>query len=1656
MNRSVDSRSDLYALGVTFYEMLTGTLPFTAADPMEWVHCHIARQPVPPHERVAGVPGPLSAIVMKLLAKTAEERYQTAAGVEADLRRCLADLELHGRIDRFALGEHDGSDRLLIPEKLYGREREIEALIAAFDRLVAQGTTELVLVSGYSGIGKSSVVHELHKVLVPPRGLFASGKFDQYKRDIPYATLGQAFQSLVRSLLTQNEEELGRWRASLIDALGPNGQLMVNLVPELELVIGKQPPVAVLPPQDAQKRFQMVLRQLLTVFARKEHPLALFLDDLQWLDAATLDLLEHLVTHPEVRHLLLVGAYRDNEVSPSHPLPRTLDAIRQAGAFVQEISLAPLAGEDLGRLIADTLGCAPGDAVPLARLVHEKTGGNPFFAIQFISALAEQGLLRFDHDAARWRWELDRLRAKGYTDNVVDLMVGRLTRLPVQTQAALQQLACLGNAAKITILSVVLGKSKDEVGSDLWDAVRLGLVEHSEDSYKFVHDRVQEAAYSLIPDRLRAEAHLRVGRLLAAHTPAEKREEAIFEIVNQLNRGAALITSRDEREQLAEFNLLAGQRAKETTAYVAAITHLAAGAALMSEDSWDRRHELTFALELHRSECEFLTGALAEAEQRLAALSSRAANTVERATVACLRVDLYTTLDQSSRAVAVGLDYLRHLGIDWSAHPTEAEARREYELIRSHLGSRLIEDLIELPLMSDPASLATMDVMTKIGPPSLHTDAQLFSLVICRAVNLSLENGNCDGSCFAYVRLGMVAGSRFGDYQAAYRFGRLGHDLVERHGLKRFQARTYICFGGFVVPWTRHVRAGRDLLQRGLQAANKMGDLVYAACGHHLTTNLLATGEPLVDVQREAENALAVAQKARFGFIIDIAATQLELIRTLRGLTPTFGSFDDGQFEELRIERRFTRSPDLAQAECSYLIRKLQARFFAGEYRTAVEASSRAQSLLWTLASHFETAEYHFYGALSRAASCDSAPAAERQQHIEALAAHYEQLQVWAANCPDTFENRAALVGAEIARLDGCDFDGIMRLYEHAIRSARANGFIHHEALANELASRFYAARGFEKIARVYLQDARYGYLRWGADGKVRQLEQLHPHLRDLAVPASPTTTIGAPVERLDVGTVLKAAQAVSGEIVLDKLIETLLRIAVEHAGAERGLLILFPGDEPRIAAEATTGRGQVEVTLRQTAASPAELPESVLHTVIRTRESVILDDASAQNPFPADEYIGQKHARSVLCVPLVKQAKLIGGLYLENNLASHVFTPARISVLELLASQAAISLENARLYNDLGEREARIRRLVDSNIVGIVIWDFRGRIIETNQAFLDIVGYAREDLASLRWTELTPAEWREVDDQAFAELKATGTVQPREKEYFRKDGSRVPVLVARALFEWKRDEGVAFIIDMSDRKRAEEKLRASEQRLLDAQMELAHVTRVTALGEMTASIAHEVNQPLTGVVTYGGACLRWLDGEVPRIDQARSAVEQMIGSARHASDVIARIRALSKKGALETAQFDINEAIADVIALIRREINVHGVSLRLDLGTSLPAIDGDRIQLQQVIMNLLVNGIQAMSAVTGRRRELRIRTCEHETDQILVAVEDSGTGIEPEHVGRLFNAFFTTKPDGMGMGLSICRSIIEAHGGRLWATANVPHGATFQFTLPVNADTAS
>ena len=1653
MNRSIDSRSDLYALGITLYEMLTGVLPFTAAGPMAWVHCHIARQPVTPRDRAPATPDQISSIVMKLLAKTAEDRYQTAAGVVADLQRCLTEWETRRCIDPFPLGTHDLSDRLMIPERLYGRELEIGTLISSFDRVVDQGTSELVLVSGYSGIGKSSLINELHKELVPPRGLFAAGKFDQYKRNIPYATLAQAFQGLVQQILGRSDAEMGQWRAALQEALGPNGQLMVNLVSDLALIIGEQPPAADLPPQDQQARFQLVFRRFLGVFARPEHPLALFLDDLQWLDSATLDLIEHLVEHPEVRHLMLIGAYRDNEVSPAHPLARMLARLREAGGRVQEILLAPLMAADVERLLADALHAEPGRAGPLAGLVFEKTAGNPFFTIQFLSALVEEALLAFDPGIAAWSWNLPRIRAKGFTDNVADLMAAKLSRLPPTTQNALGQLACLGNVAETATLSVVHGASEEAIHAALWEAVRAGLVIRSDSTYMFLHDRIQEAAYALIAEGERAMAHLRMGRLLAARTTSEELEESIFDIVDQFDRGAALITAEDERKQVAELNLLAGQRAKAATAYGAALQYFTAGRALLAENGFEWRYRLAFDLELNWAECEYLTGELASAEVRLAALSTRARTTVDSAAVTRVRINLYTNLDHSDSAVEVGLEYLRRINGLWSRHPTAEDVRQEYEQLWQRLGSRSIEALLDLPLMSDPDRCATMDVLTVLTSPALFTDLNLFRLVVGRMAALSLEHGNSDGSCLAYVWLGGVLGTYFGDYQTGFRFGRLGVDLVEKRGLDRLSARVYLVFAVHVAPWTQHLPTCRVFLRRAFDAAQNSGDLTYAAYSRaDLNTNLLASGDPLGEVEHEVENALEFVGKVRFGLISDLITAQHRLIRMLRGLTPDFNSFNDAEFDESRFEQHLGNNPRLAIAASRYWIRKLQACVYAGNGASAVAAASKAASLLWTVPTQVELSEYHFYGALGRAARCDTASAEERPQHLEALVGHHKHIALWAKHCPATFANREALLSAEVARLEGRDMDA-MRFYEEAIRLAREHGFIQNEGLAHELAARFCAARGLATIAHAYLRSARYCYLRWGAEGKVRQLEQSHPQLREESTPTPPTATFGVSIEQLDVGTVVKASQAVSGEIVLSRLIETLMTIALEHAGAERGVLILLHGDEPRIEAEARTGPQMVEVTLRQVAVRPSELPESVLHTVLRTRQSVILDDAPQSNLFAADAYVQRWRPRSVLCLPLMKQAELIGLLYLENNLASGAFTPQRIAVLKLLASQAAISLENARLYEGLRRSEAFLAEGQRLSQTGSWGWNTSSGELTWSSEHFRIFGFEPDKTKpSLEFF------WQRVHPEDRPVLEKTLDWAVREKRDFDSefrivlpDGSIRHVHgVGHAVLN-EPDDFVEFIgttIDITERKRAEEALR-------NAQAELARVVRLTTMGELAASIAHEINQPLSAIVTNANASLRWLNRGEPDLDEARGAISRIASDGVRAADVIRGLRALATKAGPDLASFDINDAMQEVLTLTRSERQQHGVELRTDLFTGDRLVFGDRVQVQQVMLNLIMNGIEAMSAITDRPRVLAISSEPVEADGVVVAVEDTGTGLDPTSVDRIFDPFFTTKPNGMGMGLSICRSIIEAHGGRFWASPRAPHGAAFRFTVPAAAESA-
>jgi len=1641
MNRSVDSRSDLYALGVTFYELLTGALPFTAADPIELIHCHIAREPVPPGELASAVPAPLSMIVMKLLAKTAEERYQTAAGVEADLRKCLTAWESIGRIDPFPPGLQDASERLMIPEKLYGREGEIATLLAAFDRVVMHGGSELVLVSGYSGIGKSSVVNELHKVIVLPRGIFISGKFDLRLRDTPHSTLAQAFQGLIQQLLNGHTDNIARWRDAIKEAVGNQGRLLTDLIPDLVRLIGPQPTVADLSPLDAQLRFQTVFQRFVGVFARAEHPLVIFVDDLQWLDPATLTLIEYLLLHPDTRHLLLIGAYRDNEVDSAHPLMLKLEALRRAGARLDQIALGPLSVDNVNQLLCDTLRHAPDEMRPFAELVHRRSSGNPFFAGQFLTSLTEEGLVEFDPRSRSWTWDLDAIVDKKLSDNPVDLMIGRLRRLPPEAQEALKLLACLGNHADFATLAKLHSGSEEAIYAGFRDAVRAGAVLPREGSYRFLHDRVQEAAYALIPTERRAELHLRIGRLLVAETAQERIAEKIFDLVNQLNSGSALISEWPEKVLAAELNLLAGRKAKASTAYASASNYLAAGIAVLSDEGWQRSYDLTLGLFLERAECEILSSNLEQAAGLVEALLIKARSKIDHAEICRLRMLLQLRQGNYAPAVRTALECLRTFGVDLPDSPTPEQVRAEYEEMRRTLGERPIESLVDLPMMDDPEMRAVMKLFSSLGELAYHADGDLFQMISCWMVKLTCRHGTSEHSAIGYGAIAVILGPAFHRFADGEAFARLAVAVAERYGFTAQKAGAHFLMQ-MAVLWTRPIEDALTCLEAAIRAVGETGEMVYACYNRqHRLTDLMARGDPLDQVWLESAGALDFVRKYKFGQLVILSIQGF--VQRLLG-----GAGSSAPLDSTALEARVLRG-GVALVACFHWILQLQRHFLLGNAERALEFAAKAKPILWSARLNLQSMDYCLYHSLAIAAVFPASSPERRAELREDLIGHLGSFQRWAESCPATFAHKHSLVSAEWARLEGREIEA-MRLYEQAIRSAAERGFLQDQALASELAARFYRLRGFEKVADTYLDEARDCYVRWGAWAKVTQLDQSHARVRRQA-PLAPKPTIEAPVEQFDLATVIKTSQAVAGEIVLEKLIETLMVIAVEHAGADRGLLILPHGGQYQIEAEATSGRDGVRVRLLGTPVTPSELSVLILEQVIRTQSQVILDDARGENAFAEDEYIGRKQARSLLCLPLLKQAKLIGALYLENNLASHVFTPSRISVLELLASQAAISLENARLYNDLQEREARIRRLVDSNIIGIFIWDFEGRILEANDEFLRMVNYESEDLVAgrIRWADLAPPDWRDRNNARIEQQKSSGRFEPFEKEYIRKDGSRVPVLIGGATFEEGGNQGVAFVLDLTERKRAEEAFRK-------VQMQLAHANRVATMGQLSASITHEVKQPIAAAVANAQAGLGFLARRPPELEEVRETLEAIVETGHRAGEIVDRIRGLIKKAPPRKECLDINAGIREVIELTRGETVKNGISMQADLADGLPLIEGDGVQLQQVILNLIVNAVEAMSGASDGTRELLVSSRKADPGRVLVGVRDSGPGLVPDTLDHVFDAFYTTKPGGLGMGLSICRSIIEAHGGRLWAGANVPHGAVFQFTLPVQADSSS
>ena len=1703
MNRAVDSRSDLYSLGITYYQLLTGRLPFTASDAIGWVHNHVARKPAPLARFRDALPSVLSAIVLKLLAKVPDDRYQSAAGLQRDLERCLRQWRESGNITPFALGAEDTSDRFLVPQTVYGREAESAALREAFARVAAAGQRELVLVSGPSGVGKSAVVYELRRPIIGRQGLFLSAKFERGKSDIPYLAVIRAFRELTLDILTESADQIAAWRRRILDALGPNGQLIVDILPEIELIIGPQPEPPRLPLGDAETRLRMVVRQFACAFARPDHPLTLFLDDLQWVDAASANLVADLATDPDTRHVLLIGAYRSDEEPGAQPLASTLDKLRAGGAVVLEIAVGPLGGDEVDRLVADTVHRSAAEAAPLARLVREKTGGNPFFVIHFLTGLYSKGLITFDRATGRWTWDMARVRAERMTDNVVDLMVAKLRDLPRQTQEALSLAAHIGAIVDGRAMADVLGRDPQPV---LDAAVEEDLMLRIDHSCRFPHDRVQEAAYSLVPESDRPGLHLEIGRRLWARTPSAERGERTFEIATQLNHGASLIDSPEERESVAEINLSAGKRAKESAAYASALTYLTAGCALLSEDSWQERYELTFALELNRAECEHLSGDSAAAERRLATLSRRARTLTDRGAVTGAEIDIFHTSFRTPLAVEAALRYLKEVGIEWTPHPTEAEVAEEYASLWQALADRSIESLIDLPPVSDPDCRATMDVLQSTISPALITDTNLHDLVVGRIARLSLAHGNSDASSLAYVRLATMLGRRFGDYAKGFRFGKLGFDLVEQHGLSRFKAAVYLNFAASVIPWTKHLSTGLELIRRSATAAEQTGNISYACYARtRLITQLLAQGSPLAETQRDVDEAYAYT-KTRFELVADSIRTDRQLIRMLRGLLPRFGSLTDADLDEETFEVHL-REPRMAITACWYWIRKLQARFYGNDFAAAVAAAENAAPLLWTSIEFFETAEYHFYAALAHAARHDEVAPEDRARHRDALVAHAGRLGAWDRQCPDNFRSRAALADAEIARIEGRVVDA-ERLYESALIAARASGFAHDEAIAYEMAARFWRARGYPLFGDADLQEACARYRRWGAEGKVQQLTRLHPGLgkQPMVSTLSPSSLAELPAtsaDQLDLLAVIKASQTISGAISRDELVRTLLQIVIEQGGARRACLVRVRDGELELAAEQTLAPDKDAGETAEPAepaprAAADRVPTSILHYVARTRDRVVLDDAAADaGRFASDPYLAGAGSRSVICLPIRREGRVVALLYLENDLAPGVFTPDRLVALELIAAQVAISLENALLlereHEGRVEAEAASRRaLILGEATALVssTFDYKDAFRALTRLFvrelcdwavIDIVDHdhivriaaahrdpVKESLMNELLPRYTPRfgvpslAMRVIEGGTATHLPDVGPEQVRplcvDDRHFEiiqtlgaRSGLGVPLVARETLF------GALSLVS------------ATPNRFVDADVELVvEIGRRTALAidnarllvetqravhlrdQFLSTASHELRTPITSLkliiesLVHGTGSRPLAPaayaGRLQRILHSTNRLEHLVNELLD----VARIE--QGQATLAPAEMDLGALVRDVVQHFELDLVRAGCILSVNCpGPVVGSWDASR--LEQVVTNLLANAIKF-----GPGRPIEVMV--HDAGPVAeMQVRDHGIGIPADRVPKIFDRFeravSSTHYGGLGLGLYLARSIVESHGGTITVESRVDEGSTFTVRLP-------
>lgn len=1604
MNRELDYRSDFYSLGVTFYELLTKQLPFQSSEPLEMVHCHIAKQPTPIQELKPNIPPFIAQIVAKLMAKNAEDRYQSATGLLADLELCQNQIKSHGRVSDLIPGQFDVRSQLSIPQKLYGREKQVEQLLQIFDR-VSKGGSEIVMVSGYSGIGKSVLVQEIMRDSTRNHGYFISGKFDQFKRNIPYTSFNQAMRSLVNQILMESQTQLAQWRKTLLNTLGVNAQVAIDAIPELELILGPQPPVPELGVIESQNRFNRVMQQFIHAIATAEHPLILFLDDCQWIDAATVKMYQEncIARNP---YLLVINAYRDREVSPTHPLMLANDALRATGISITEIQLKPLTIYQINQLVSQSLNCTLKKAEILSNLLLEKTGGNPFFVKQLLKSLHQDGFLKFNPTQEEWQWNIQQIQQQKISENVVDLMVEKIQKLSVATQKILQLAACIDNEFTLEFLSIASEKSLTETVRELWEALQVGLILPVDNNYrvaqvldgqelekldktagkvryKFLHDRVQQAAYVMIPDAQKQPVHLKLGRLLLQNTNEAERQEKIFDIVNHFNLARGLISSDEEFYQLAQLNLQAGNMAKSASAFEAAKTFFETGCNTLPASSWQDNYTLTLELNIARGEAEYLNGNNDEALIIFDEVIPRTKSLLSHCLIDELKMTCLRMKNDLSAAYKLGVETLQSLGVEFEAYPDEDFLASELAKTKAMIGDRAIADLADLPLLTDPLKLAAHRILKELFPIAYFTNPNAQFLCALKLVQGSIEHGNCRISAFGYTLYAFTLITKYREIEAGCAAAKLSLNLYEAWNIKELGACIFHMWGALTLHYIEYIDEGKLLMLKAFNNGIETGAYQWSGYASiNYVWSCFFGNESLQKTTEITDNFIPVLSKIdrnmlAYHLLNKNAIAQLTCTLEAAQIPQTF-------IDDEALLKFAESSADLTTIFVIYLYKLTIANWF-GDVHLALEYALDGAEFLKGGAGHFVNPVFRFHYAIALASGATNASDRDRQLYREQLNISLEEFRDLAQHSPANYQHKYLLIYAEIERLSGNNY-AAAEYYDQSIASALENGFIQNAALANELATRFYLAQNRYNVAKFYLNDARFCYLQWGATAKVNQLENSHPDwfqkISDNHITVTTTASTSTDGNILDVGTVMKASQTISSEIVLGKLLTKLLHIILENAGAEKGAIILEKDGELSIEVLDThkqNSRIFHEPTLLK---NSSELPISVIQYVVMTQKAILLTNAAKETIYQADLYIQKTRPKSLLCAPILYQGKSIGVVYLENNLVVGAFTKERLKMLQILTSQAAIAIENARLYAGEQEKSRELKAAV------IQLQQTQAQLVQTekiSQLGQLVAGVAHEvnnpvgfisgnlhhvqeyidDLINLLnlYQQKFPEPGQEIEDE----------IESIELEYLLED---LPKTTASMKL------GIDRIRDIMQSLRNYSRTDTAEKRAVDI-----HEGIETTLMILSHRLKAKQTRPAIKILKYYG--------ELPK---------------------------------LQCYPGQMNQVFMNLIA------NAIDALDEFNVGKTYAQIDKNP--------NKITISTSGVSQKPGQTM-----------DTLVIRIADNGLGMPESVLEKLFTPFFTTKVEGegTGLGLSICYQIVtEKHGGSLECFSSVGKGTEFVISIPM------